>query len=135
MALQLGWLDSNLFVHALYPNDGPHVRCRQILAMLSSGEAEGWIDPVIVHELTHVLPSTPQFRGRSRQAVLQYLLQLLGYDSVMAEDKPSLLASLNEWATEGGDYGDARLRVLARHHQLPVCSANERLFRTVHNTF
>jgi hypothetical protein len=135
MATQLGWLDSNLFIHALYPHDRPYARCRQILTMLRSGEAEGWVDPVVAHELTHVLPFTPQFRDRSRRAVLEYLLPLLGYDSVRADDKPSLLASLSEWAMEGGDFADARLRVLSRQRQVPVCSANKRHFRAVRNTF
>jgi hypothetical protein len=135
MATQLGWLDSNLIIHTLYPNDAPYARCRQTLMMLRSGEAEGWVDPVVVHELTHVLPFAPQFKGGSRQAVLEFLLSLLGYDSVRADDKASLLASLSEWAMEGGDFADARLRVLARQRQLPVCSANERHFRTVRNTY
>ncbi len=31
----LGYLDTNLFVHALYPNDPHYPRCRALLAALA----------------------------------------------------------------------------------------------------
>ena len=33
----LGYLDTNLFVHALYPNDPHYPRCRALLAALVEG--------------------------------------------------------------------------------------------------
>ena len=36
---ELGYLDTNLFVHALYPNDPHYPRCRTILTALAEGEA------------------------------------------------------------------------------------------------
>jgi hypothetical protein len=35
--IALGYLDTNLFVHALYPNDPHYPRCRALLAALAAG--------------------------------------------------------------------------------------------------
>lgn len=79
-ARQFGWLDTNLFVHALFPRDPHYVRCQAIFDALESGAAEGWIEPMVVHELTYVLGRLPSLRDRT--AVHEYLRTVLSKDGV-----------------------------------------------------
>lgn len=46
----LGYLDTTLVVHALYPNDPHPPRCRALLAALADGTATGWLDVVVVDD-------------------------------------------------------------------------------------
>ncbi len=133
MSQQLGWLDTNLFVHALYPNDPQCARCRVLLAALQHGRAEGWLDPLVVHELSYVL--TRQERFQTRENVHDYIRGILLTESIHAQDKEGLMEAVARWATRGGGFTDAWLAVLARHHRLPVCSANAADFSDTPNTF
>jgi predicted nucleic acid-binding protein len=60
----LGWIDANIFIHALFRNDPFYRRSRAIIDVLEAGEAECWIDPLVVHELTYVLLRQSQFASR-----------------------------------------------------------------------
>ncbi len=131
---ELGWLDTNVFIHALFRNDQNRARCLEILGLLRDGSAEGWIDPVVVHELTYVLTRLGQFRNRS--ALFEYVNSVLTLDAVRADDKETLLEALDLWAaTDSLSFADARLTVLANKRGLPVCSANDRHFPGVVNSF
>jgi len=130
---ELGWLDTNIFVHTLFTNDIHHHRCRAILQALQAGRAGGWIDVLIVHELTYVLGRLPQFT--SRGDVHQYIRSILSLITVQAEDKDALLTTLALWATENIGFADARLIVLAQRNGLPVCTVNRRDFAAVGNSF
>ncbi len=129
----LGWLDTNIFIHALFTKDTQHDRCHAILRALQEGRAQGWIDVLVVHELTYVLGRLPQFT--SRAVIHEYIRGILTMSTIQADDKAMLLAGLARWATENVGFADARLAVLAQARGLPVCSANQRDFAGVGNSF
>lgn len=130
-----GWLDANLFIHALFEND-PHMpRCREILAALEEGAGEGWIDPVTVHELTYALPRVRPDTFRSRMDTFNYLVRFLVLETVHAHEKEVLVGALRRWAGSGLRFGDARLAALAEHGGRPVCTVNRRDFEGITNTF
>jgi predicted nucleic acid-binding protein len=129
----LGWIDTNIFIHALFRND-PHYRsCRAIIDALEAGEAECWIDPLVVHELTYVLLRQSQFASRGE--VHQFIQNLLLCDAVLAQDKNLLIDALARWATEGVSFADAWLYVLARRRGMPICSVHRADFPNLENTF
>ncbi|MGH2391269.1 MAG: type II toxin-antitoxin system VapC family toxin [Chloroflexota bacterium] len=129
----LGWLDTNIFVHALFAKDTRHDRCRAILQALQEGRANGWVDVVVVNELIYVLGRLPQFPGRA--AIHEYIRGILSITSIYADDKQVLLAGLARWATERVGFADARLAILAEAHGLPICSANQRDFAGIDNSY
>ncbi|HXT35500.1 MAG TPA: PIN domain-containing protein [Chloroflexota bacterium] len=129
----LGWLDTNIFVHALFKNDPQHDRCRAVLQALQDGRATGWVDVLVVHELTYVLGRLPQFT--SRAVIHEYIRGILAPATIHADDKQALLSTLARWATENVGFADARLAVLAQARGLPICSANQRDFTGVTNSF
>ena len=133
MTIQLGWLDTNVFVHNLFDNDPLAPRCREIVDALEAGTAEGWIDITVVHELTYALSRFSQFP--SRQAVHDYVETILLRDNVHADDMEMLLDTLARWLTAGGSFVDVWLAIRAQRRGLPVCSANRRHFPGVENTF
>jgi hypothetical protein len=51
VAVQLGWLDTNLFIHALYAGDREHARSCGLLNALADGRAEGWLSPLVLRQL------------------------------------------------------------------------------------
>jgi predicted nucleic acid-binding protein len=131
----LGWLDTNLFIHSLSQRDTHYRRCTEIVKDLARGDAEGWIDVVVVHELTYTLPRFDRQRFDSAGACHQYIRSILSYPGVRADDKDELLEILAEWDFAHIGFADARLRVLARRRNLPVCSVNRRDFSGTPNTF
>jgi predicted nucleic acid-binding protein len=133
MSEQLGWLDTNLFVYVLFPNDPHHSRCAALMRALQDGRTEGWIDTVVVHELTYVLSRTGLFP--TRQAVHAYIRSILLTDTIHADDKDGLVDAVSRWATLGVGFADAWLAVLARRRQIPVCSVNEDDFPDTPNVF
>lgn len=104
-----------------------------ILEALEDGVSEGWIEPLVVHELTYVLSRLPAFRDRA--AVHRYLQTILLKEGVQAADKSALLAALTRWRTEGSGFVDSWLAVLAWRRGLPVCSVHAQDFPDLPNTF
>jgi predicted nucleic acid-binding protein len=128
----LGYLDTNLFVHALYPNDPHYPRCRALLAGLAAGTATGWLDVVVVYELTFILARRRRFPDRP--AIERYLRGILAAPGVQADDRATVLAALSRWATHGVSFADAWLLTRAQATGQPICSVNDRDFG-VPNTF
>lgn len=95
----LGYLDTNLFVHALYPNDPHYPRCRALLAALADVTATGWLDVVVVYELTFILARRRRFPDR--QAIERYLRGILAAPGVQVDDRATLLAALGRWRAPG----------------------------------
>jgi predicted nucleic acid-binding protein len=132
-ALQLGWLDTNIFIHSLLPNDPHYPRCRALIRALQEGRAEGWIDVTVIHELTYTLRRLPRYG--SRALIRAYIERILGIAQIRADDKPALRETLLLWEQQGG-FVDIWLATLARRRNLPVCSVNERDFPSdLNNTF
>jgi len=78
---QLGWLDANVFIHPLFEHDPHRPRCEELLRMVYRREAEAWVHPVTVHELTYALPRVRPDTMRRRDDVLAYLGPILALDT------------------------------------------------------
>ena len=122
MTVQLGWLDTNIFVHSLFPNDQPYPRCQAILKALDEHRAEGWVDVGVLHEVTYSLTRMRLFPNRL--SIYTYIEEFLSNPSVHADDKSSLLDATYHWATSGVGFIDSWLITLAKRRGLPICSAN-----------
>jgi predicted nucleic acid-binding protein len=129
----LGYLDTNLFVHVLYPNDPHYPRCRAILSALADDQAIGWLDAIVVYELTFILARRRRFPDR--QAIARYVRGIIEAPGVMAPDKQVLIAALDRWVTQGVGFADAWLYVRSANDGKSICSANSRDFGGVQNTY
>lgn len=129
----LGYLDTNLFVHALHPNDPHAPRCRALLTALADGTATGWLDVVVVYELTFILARRRRFPDRA--AIERYLRGIIAAPGVQTEDRQTLLAALSRWTMHGVGFADAWLLARAHATGLPICSVNARDFSGIPNTF
>lgn len=132
---RFGWLDATVFVHALFVNDPHRPRCIEVLESLESGEGEGWIDAIVVHELTYVLPRALPKKFSNRAAVAEYLLSFLALRNLHANNKDALIATLQRWSVSQVAFADARLLTLGEAHSLPICTVNKRDFPDIPNTF
>lgn len=132
--IQFGWLDTTIFCHVLFENDPHQGPCQRILEALENGQGEGWLDPIVIHELTYVLPRcNPSFRDR--QQVFQYVVHFLLLDGIHTTNKEILIEMMRLWAETGLGFADARLTTLASADGLPVCSVNGDDFRGVENSY
>ncbi|MGN6813633.1 MAG: type II toxin-antitoxin system VapC family toxin [Thermomicrobiales bacterium] len=129
----LGYLDTNLFVHALYPHDPHYPRCRALLAGLADGTATGRLDVVVVYELTFILARRRRFPDHP--AIERYLRGILAAPGVQVDARATLLAALSRWATHGVGFADAWLLASAQTAGWPICPVNNRDFSGVPNTF
>ena len=134
MVLQLGLLDTNLFIHPLFVRDPQAARCQALIAAIERGDAEGWIDITVVHELTYALRRVPGFSDRAM--IHDYIIRILAMPQILADDKAALIAGLARWATAGVGFVDAWLAALAEQRSLPICSVNRRDYpASLDNTF
>jgi predicted nucleic-acid-binding protein len=133
MTVQLGYLDTNIFVHSLYPNDRHYLRCREIIAALESGAAQGWIDRIVVYELTFILARGKRFPDRP--ALTEYVRSIITMGGVRVEDEELLITALDRWANQGVSFADAWLFVQAMASGQPICTVNARDFKGAVNTF
>jgi predicted nucleic acid-binding protein len=133
MARQLGYLDSAVFIYALFPSDERYERCKAILTDLQTGEAEGRLDPLVLHELVTILPTLRQFPDR--EAVARYLRGIVGARGVLADQRDLLLAALVRWTERGGGFTDAWLAILALTDGQLVCAPDQADLPDVTNSF
>lgn len=127
----LGWLDTNIFVTVLFKNDPNRRRCLEIVEGLETGELEGWLDVIVVHELTYVLSRINVFGKRAE--VFEYIYGIIQMEGVRAVDKAEVIEILMMWK-DGHSFADARMMVLARKSGMAVCSVNVKDF-SVENSF
>lgn len=133
MPVEIGWLDTNIFLHAITPGDPHGPRCRDLLKALEDGRAVGWIASTVIHELSYVLSRRRAFPTRS--AIAAYLIAILHYPGIQASDKPLLTATIARWAGSTIGFVDALLAELAQRDNLPVCSVNARDFPVTPNSY
>ena len=131
--VNLGWLDTNVFLHAITPGDPHGPRCRDLLKALEDGRADGWLAATVVHELSYVLSRRRAFPTRA--AIAFYLSTVLSYPGARATDKALLLATVGRWAAGTMGFVDALLAELAARDGLPVCSVNARDFPATPNSY
>ena len=55
MPVELGWLDTTIFVRAVTLGDPHRACCLELLDALSDRRATGWLAPTVAHELSYVL--------------------------------------------------------------------------------
>ncbi len=130
-----GWLDTNVFIHALCEGDLEHRRSAEILYSLENDEARAALDPLVVHELTYVLPRVVKNRFCSRQDIFEFIAPYLALENIYIDQRQSLIDALRLWAGSTLAFVDAYLRANARVRQEPNCSANRQDFGGVTNTF
>jgi predicted nucleic acid-binding protein len=134
MTVQLGWIDTNIFIHLLFTRDREYKRCRAISDALERGEAEGWLDITVIHELTYYLSRHRNFPDRT--AICDYIRTFLEMDAIRANDKAALRDVLLHWQTQRVGFIDAWLAIRATRQGMPVCSANESDYpATLDNSF
>lgn len=118
---EVGWLDTNVFVHA-QTRDASSAACRALLRALDHGEAAGWLDPVVLHELSYVLPRVLRW---DRETVAQYLSAVLLAPGVRVEGgNDVLLDAVVRWARTGAAFADAVLAARAAATDQSVCTVN-----------
>jgi predicted nucleic-acid-binding protein len=133
MTIDLGYLDTNIFVHSLHPKDETYARCREIITALEEGSATGQLDVTVVYELSFILARGRRFPDRL--AIAEYIQSILTMTGVIVEDTEILKTALERWATRGVGFADAWLFARALASETSVCTANARDFSGVRNTF
>lgn len=120
-----GVLDTNIFVHA-YTTDEHSAECQRFLAAIVRGDVQGWLDVLVVHELTYVLPRyVKQF---TREALADYLINVIDWPGVMC-DRAILAEALTRWKmTPGASFVDAYLAAVATRQGIPVYTKDVRDF-------
>jgi predicted nucleic acid-binding protein len=113
-------LDTNVFIHAL-THDAHSTVCQSLLKALSTGTVRAILDPVVVYELTYVLPR--YLKQMTRRDVAQYLSSVISWDGVVA-DKESLAEALRLWSTRRVGFVDAYLSARAIGENRTVYSRN-----------
>jgi predicted nucleic acid-binding protein len=113
-------LDSNIFIHAL-THDAHSTVCQGLLRALSAGTDRAILDPIVVHELTYVLPR--YVKQMTRGDVSQYLTSVISWEGVVA-DKETLTEALRLWSTRPVGFIDAYLGARAAGEDRPVYSRN-----------
>src|SRR3954452_83641 len=98
----LGYLDSNVFMHVLFPHDAQYPRAAAVMAGLQDGSLTGRFDPLVIHELAYVLPRLGHLPDRS--AVVRHLQGILSAPGVECDERDRLLVALNRWLLRGGSF-------------------------------
>jgi predicted nucleic acid-binding protein len=116
-----GLLDTNVFVHA-HTTDEASEECRAFLAALESGRLAAHLEPVILHELSYVLPR--YLKQMTRPDVSAYLLMVLGWPGIRT-DRDLLVETVERWRdTPGLAFADAYLAAVARRDGRVVYTKN-----------
>jgi len=116
-----GLLDTNIFVHA-HTTDRHSNECRGFLAALERGDVEARLEPVVLHELTYVLPR--YLKQMSRTDLAAYLLTILGWTGVRG-DTALMVDAVERWRTTPRlAFVDAHLAALAGRNSCAVFSVN-----------
>lgn len=133
MIAQFGYLDTNLFVHSLHPNDPHCARCQEIIDALEDGSAQGWLDATVIYELTFILVRKRRFPDRA--AIAEYLRTIITLPGIRVENEALLIAAIDRWSVHGVGFADAWIFVQAMAGGQPVCTVNARDFSGVVNTY
>jgi predicted nucleic acid-binding protein len=100
--------------------------CAHFLAALAIGSIHARLDPLVLHELSYILPR--YIKQMSRSDVGDYLLMVLDWPGVHA-DKDLLKDVVDRWSkTPGLAFADAYLMALALDRNQPVFTKNVREF-------
>jgi predicted nucleic acid-binding protein len=120
---EVGLLDTNIFIHA-QSNDRFSVECRRFLLALQDGRARAHLDPLVLHELSFVLPR--YLKQWTRIDVAIYLKAILSWSGVQGE-KNLMVETVDRWVgTPHLAFVDAYLAALAARRSCAVYAKNVR---------
>ena len=126
--MSAGLIDTNVLVHA-QTRDALGAECLAFLNAVEAGEIQVYLDVLVVHELTYVLPRYRQQMGRADVAA--YLLAVLQWPGIVG-DKPLLDRAIRRWAqTPRLGFVDAYLAERALRDAVPVYTKNVSEFATL----
>ncbi len=91
----VGLLDTNIIIHA-HTTDALSAECRRFLAALERGELEARLEPIILHELSYMLPRI--LKQLTRADVAALLLMVLGWRGVRGEIA-LMLDAVRRWSS------------------------------------
>jgi predicted nucleic acid-binding protein len=118
-----GLLDTNVFLHA-QTTDRFGEECRRFLTSLEDGERSASLEPLVLHELSYVLPIVVKQMGR--RDVADYLLTVLSWPGVRGE-KDLMADTVQRWRDAPNlSFVDAFLASLAARRHCPVYTKNVR---------
>lgn len=118
-----GLIDTNLFIHA-QTTDRFSDECRAFLGALASGQIRARLEPLILHELSYVLPR--YVKQMTRRDVAAYLAMVIGWEGVQC-DRHVLGDAVQRWRdTAGLSFADAYLTALATQLGCAVYTKNVR---------
>jgi predicted nucleic acid-binding protein len=116
-----GVLDTNVFVHA-QTTDDHSAECRGFLGALERGDVEARLEPLVLHELSYVLPR--YVKQMSRVGVAAYLLTVLSWPGVQG-DKSLMADAVERWRdTPRLAFVDAYLAAIANRDGCPIYTKN-----------
>ena len=119
----VGVVDTNVFVHA-HANDPLTAECQAFLSALAAGAVQAHLDPLVVHEMTYVLPRL--VREITRADIAAYLLVVLDWPGIQGP-LAVLRDAVRRWGrTPGLGFVDAYLAALAALRSSPVYTKNVR---------
>lgn len=76
-----GLVDTNIFLHA-HTSDAHAEECRQFLSMIESGHLRARLEPIVLHELSYVLPRS--IKQMTKRDVAEYLITVLSWAGIVA---------------------------------------------------
>lgn len=121
-----GYVDTNVFLHA-QANDAHTSGCRALLRAAADGQITLRVDPLVLHELTYVLPR--YVKTMTRSDVVLYCRSVLQWPGIHLDEAPFWLMVLETWeADERLSWTDAVLIRRAQDTALPLWSRNHRDF-------
>jgi predicted nucleic acid-binding protein len=121
----VGYIDTNVFIHA-QSQDAHAMECLAFVRALQRGEVEARLEPLVLHELTYILPRYR--RDMSREDVGNYLLAVLAWRGVIA-DRGKLAETVERWRDDPSlGFVDAYLGACAAEDNAPVFTKNVRDF-------
>jgi predicted nucleic acid-binding protein len=121
-----GLVDTNTFFHA-QTHDVHSDECRRFLAALERGDVQAVLDPIVLHELSFVLPR--YVKQMSRHDVATYLEVVLSWPGIQG-DKGTMIDAVQRWRdTPGLAFADAYLAARAAAESRPVYTKNVRELR------
>jgi predicted nucleic acid-binding protein len=121
-----GYVDINVFLHA-QANDAHTSVCRAVLRAAAAGDITLHLDPLVLHELTYVLPG--YVKTMTRADVALYCRSVVQWPGVHLEERPFWMNVLEAWEMNPQlSWTDAVLIRRAQATTLPVWSRHHRDF-------
>jgi predicted nucleic acid-binding protein len=122
----LGFVDTNIIIHALRRGNPLAPPCQSILDGLEDGTYHGILDVFVVYEALHLLERLGFMPDRPTRAA--YLRAIITLPSVTVPDQAAVLIALERWEHSDVSFVDAWLWARARATRNPVCTTNRKHF-------